>query len=218
MHVLRIIQAHMPKIVVLENVSGLATTQREFFDALLGMIREFRWQGRRYVVEWRVMDTRYFKVAQSRPRLWIVCVRRDVLGHALEWPTPNIESATNIDEIIGPRPPRCTTAMALPPETSTNAVSNVKKALLRLQHTGVDPFSETWILEIDQSASRNGTAMRGCSPCLTKTRCRQGGHWITTNGRRLSTAEMLSLQKMCPDRLRIPDGVSVVDFHGVLGF
>eukprot|EP00969_Alexandrium_andersonii_P005441 235998-Alexandrium_andersonii.AAC.1 len=59
--------------------------------------------------------------------------------------------------------------------------------------------------------------MAGCSPCLTRTRAAQGGHWVTTRGRRLNTREMLKLQAMDPDRFMIPNGVPLGAFNGMIG-
>ena len=45
----------------------------------------------------------------------------------------------------------------------------------------------------------------------------QGGHWVSTYGRRLSTNEMLRLQHMRPDRFQLPSGVSDGAFRGMTG-
>ena len=95
--------------------------------------------------------------------------------------------------------------------------SNMERIIKLLQDKGVDPFKSTYIVEIGQSSSRRGTIMQECSPCLTKTRCSQGGHWVTTHGRKLRTSEMLALQNMTPDRVKKPDNVSEPIFQGMIG-
>ena len=219
LHILRLIKERMPRIVVLENVGGLCSNEhREFFEAVLGLLREMRSHGKHYVVDWRLLDTKYFKVPQSRERVWIVCVRNDALETALVWPTPSPSPCTNIDMIlVWPRPPRASLVHALPPESQGNARANCVRSLGLVRKAGADPFDVTYIMDIDHSKSRAGARMLGCSPCLTVTRSRQGGHWITTHGRRFSTAEMLKLQNMRPDRLQVPEGVSMTAFHGMVG-
>ena len=154
-----------------------------------------------------------------------MCVRSDVLDNKLEWPQPHPEPCRNIDAILGERPtlsqvdaspsapsPPHPTNTPHPPTHPTPQVkqsvpkrvtekSNMERIIKLLQDKGVDPFKSTYIVEIGQSSSHRGTIMQECSPCLTKTRCSQGGHWVTTHGRKLCTSEMLALQNMTPDRV-----------------
>jgi len=46
------------------------------------------------------------------------------------------------------------------------------------------------------ASSQSRHAMRGCSPCLTRSRCGAGGHWLSSRSRRMTTQEMLRLQGM----------------------
>ena len=223
LHILRLVRATAPRIVVLENVGGLLTTHREFFDAVLSMLSETRWSwlpGQRYVIEWRQLDTKEFNIPHSRPRVWIVAVRADSLQNALVWPRAKAPCHT-IDALLdGTRPSRAVLASALPPASSSNARLNVINGLRRVRDRGCDPLEVTHIMEIDNSAhgeSFSSSIMRGCSPCITRRRAQCGGHWVSTRGRRLSTAEMLRLQGMRPARFVVPPSVPTPAFHGMVG-
>ena len=98
-----------------------------------------------------------------------------------------------------------------------NALGMLVRGLASLRNKGRGPFAETYIMEVDHSQSRQGSIMKGCSPCLTRTRAKTGGHWITMHGRRLGTQDMLRLQHMHPGRLRIPDEVPESEFNAMIG-
>jgi site-specific DNA-cytosine methylase len=173
--------------------------------------------GAGYHVEHMKLDTKFFKVPQSRPRIWIVCVRQDMLDGPLIWPTPSATPCIAIDDMLGPRPPRAEVEHALPPESQVNSRTNTIRSLDLIRSGGTDPFGSTFVIDIDHSKSRKGTRMLGCSPCLTRSRAVTGGHWISTHGRRLSVAEMMRLQNMRPDRLEVPDSVPASAFRGMIG-
>lgn len=163
------------------------------------------------------MDTKFFKVPQSRPRIWIACVRCDVLDGPMVWPKPSTTPCIAIDDMLGRRPPRAQVEAALPPESQANSRANTIRSLDLIRKGGTDPLRSTYIIDIDHSKSRGGTRMLGCSPCLTRSRAITGGHWISTHGRRLSTSEMLQLQNMRTDRLEVPDSVPPAAFRGMIG-
>ncbi len=65
----RLIEAKQPTAVVIENVEGLFNSNggRDF-----GMILQ-RMQSMGYAVAWRLFNSRYFGVPQSRPRVYLCC-------------------------------------------------------------------------------------------------------------------------------------------------
>ena len=225
LHVLRIIKATMPKIVVLENVSALTQgKQKTTFEGILQILREIRHASRHagllhYHVDWRVMNTCDYGVPQSRQRLYIVCVRSDVMQMSkLPWPMPpETNLSQKLDSLLGPRPDPLTVSTALPPPHATTARANVLAGLQYLRGIGRKPFEETHVLNIDDSPWRLSKPMKGCSPCLTQARARVGGHWISTHGRRMGTETMLKLQHMNPDRLRRPTDVGETRFNAMIG-
>ncbi len=212
----QLISETMPPVAVLENVKGLATARHaEAFGGLLMLLRDLRdAKGRGYEVQYKVLDTKHFGVPQSRPRLWIILVRSDVLARGLSWPCPSERPCRDIDLILGQRPPRSSLTRKYP--SSTNAQANLLNQMRALKDKGEHPFDDTFILDIDHSQSRAGSSSKGFSPCLTRARARQG-HWISTHGRRLNTGEMAQLQSMLPGRLRLPPGVSHAALNAMIG-
>lgn len=69
----RLLEARLPKIVVLENVHGLLTSHRgRDFTIVLKALDELG-----YGVAWRVLNSQHFGVPQSRRRTYVVAAHRD---------------------------------------------------------------------------------------------------------------------------------------------
>lgn len=64
-----LIQAKSPEVVIIENVEGLFNSNggRDF-----GVILQ-RMTSMGYAVAWRLLNSRYFGVPQSRPRVYLCC-------------------------------------------------------------------------------------------------------------------------------------------------
>ena len=74
----RLVGEGRPRVFVLENVSGLLSSHGgRDFGIVLSTLAELG-----YALEWRVLNSRYFGVSQSRPRIYIVGVDRDRRGPA----------------------------------------------------------------------------------------------------------------------------------------
>lgn len=222
LHILRIIKAKVPKVVILENVSNIRSSKhRATFESVLEILREIRMRrpggpDAFYHVEWNVMNTCNYGLPQSRQRVYIVCVRSDVLQRPLQWPAPS-PSQLDIDSLLGERPSQMIVSKALPPQKSTTTRANVLAGLEFLRQCGAKPFEETWIMNIDDSPNRMSKPLKGCSPCLTRARAARGGHWVTTHGCRMGTETMLKLQGMDPDRIKRPSDVKLGLFNAMIG-
>ena len=73
-----LVEKKLPKIVILENVTGLLNSHRgQDFKTILSSFCEIG-----YGVAWRVINARYFGVPQSRPRIFI-CAWKDRVDLAL---------------------------------------------------------------------------------------------------------------------------------------
>ena len=71
-----LVRARSPKVVILENVHGLLTSHRgRDFAIILKTLDEFG-----YGVAWRVFNSQYFGVPQSRKRVFVAAVHRDPAG------------------------------------------------------------------------------------------------------------------------------------------
>jgi DNA (cytosine-5)-methyltransferase 1 len=67
-----------PKDFILENVKGLTTvTHQNTFKAYLKSLRDGL--GNKYIVSWRVLNTADFGPPQTRPRFYIIGIKRGVL-------------------------------------------------------------------------------------------------------------------------------------------
>ncbi|TRZ49401.1 DNA (cytosine-5-)-methyltransferase [bacterium] len=78
---LKLIKQKLPRVVVLENVTGLLNSHRgQDFKIIISSLTELG-----YGVAWRVMNARYFGAPQSRPRVFICAWkdRVDLAVHAL---------------------------------------------------------------------------------------------------------------------------------------
>jgi site-specific DNA-cytosine methylase len=70
-HLIKLIRERLPNLVVLENVEGvLSNKSGHTFATILRSLTE---SG--YCVDWLVVDLRWFRVPQSRPRLFVVAAR-----------------------------------------------------------------------------------------------------------------------------------------------
>ena len=74
-HLTRLIRERLPKIVVLENVEGLLSNKSGHTFATV--LRSLTQIG--YAVDWLVVDLRWFRVPQSRPRLFVIAARPGAL-------------------------------------------------------------------------------------------------------------------------------------------
>ncbi len=71
-----LVDVRRPKIVVLENVHGLLTSHRgRDFAIVLKTLDELG-----YGVAWRVFNSQYFGIPQSRKRVYVVAVHRDPIS------------------------------------------------------------------------------------------------------------------------------------------
>ena len=223
LYILRVLQLTMPKVVILENVAGLGmANHRPTLEAILELLRWISKGSLRYRVEWQVLDTKFFKIPQSRPRLYIVCVRSDCALERLScfpWPTPSAESSRDIEAFLDPLPRGCPVNAAAkenwPRQSNKTLFRNWALTMAGLVTRGDRPFQKPFVLDIQGGTGT--TAMYGCSPCLTARRAEENGHWISNRARFMSISEMMRLQGMSPERLVIPDGVGKREFKKMIG-
>lgn len=90
--ILRIVQARGPKVLLLENVSGLVTHDRgRTLNTIVSALEETG-----YRVQYRVLDAAFYGVPQRRNRIYIVAMRKDLFSEffAFQWPTPTEKPKT----------------------------------------------------------------------------------------------------------------------------
>jgi DNA (cytosine-5)-methyltransferase 1 len=124
---MRLVEAKRPNVLLLENVVGLLSSHDgcDFAVILTELI------SRGYAVSWRVMNARYFGVAQSRPRVFICAWKDNYLNAAAALFEPVI-SADKLPERHG--------FMAVSHHPSGAIVPNVSYCIAATsgRHTGND--------------------------------------------------------------------------------
>ncbi len=101
--VVRICEYHKPKIIFCENVKGLTIHDRgRTFKIIKGAFEEIG-----YTVYDKVLNSKDFGVPQNRERIYLVCIRNDILNDnvlsGFNFPV-GIQSDTCIRDILDPAP------------------------------------------------------------------------------------------------------------------
>ena len=82
--VLAYIRQHSPRLVLLENVQNLLRINGgEDFETVRRQLSQLE-----YNIHWKVLNTKDYGVPQNRPRLFLVCIRKDIDLHTFSWPEP----------------------------------------------------------------------------------------------------------------------------------
>lgn len=233
------IRLHRPKCFLLENVEGLYRQHKGtlalILELLVGITDS---QGKSiYDVSWKILNTStHGYIPQNRKRLFIAGVLRAAKRHPMVWPgeafqysncclcledSCAINSFTlkvqmhDINMYIEKDTVPVVNFPGRLPDSAT-CRENTLTALKQLRAQGEDPLRERYVIEVASSASRGPHAMKGVSPCLTSTRAKGGGHWLSWKQRFMTTAEMIGLMgvdaKMIP-----PDVVSECVLRGIAG-
>ncbi len=196
----------LPKVVLLENVKGiLFQRHRPFFKKILSALRAIRMDGQPcYDVYCKLLDTRDHGIPQSRPRLYVLCLRRDCVrktGLKFHWP-PKVPTPPLSNFLIQHK-----VKETADQPSSTAALANTVAAYEVLKKRGADP-NHPYVANVYGSRRRGPHIMDGCVPCLTRTRAGTGGHFLLHLGRMTTSVEMQRLQGIPDGRLRRPAHVS----------
>lgn len=86
----RIAKHKQPKYMVLENVKGLMTHDKgKTLDTIVHTLNEIG-----YLVDFDLLNSKHFGVPQSRDRIYIICVRKDLAAQE-EWIIPKKKNVIN---------------------------------------------------------------------------------------------------------------------------
>jgi DNA (cytosine-5)-methyltransferase 1 len=143
-----------------------------------------------YAVDWKLLNTQDHGVPQSRPRVYIVGIRKDRQRSEISFPEPL--PRVSIESFLDPVE-HAPTMADLPPGNSKTARSNVERILKKLMVEGKTPLTKTFTIDHGSSAYRC-SVMEDAVMCMTKSRA--GGHWVTSRGRTMNLDEMLRCQGM----------------------
>ena len=87
---------------------------------------------------------------------------------------------------------------------SATMLGNLMRLLGKMETQGDDP-SDTYFMDICQSAKMGDKIKLNCSPTLTRTRAMAGGYYVSSHSRMLKTTEMLRLQGFPEKRINFKD-------------
>ena len=187
------IAAQRPKCFICENSHRLLSTKFAVeWRALKHQLKQLD-----YYLRYKIINTKDQGIPHSRPRTYLVGVRRDV--KVAKFRFPESIPAEPVDRFLDDGlTSACRFRVNLTMSASVDAL--LLRAFHIFESKGVDPSKEPCF--VDTSASLKwSSAMVGRTPCLTATRCASGGHFITHKGRMMTTSEMCRLQGLPPNRI-----------------
>ena len=164
-----------PKVVVIENVWGLLRNHRATFDMFVTDLKD-----KGYTVLWECLNTLDHGLPQNRPRVYIVGFRSDLKVETFEFPPP-LAVRIPVGRLLSSpdvNPP-------FVPKAHSNAKRRIREALRAVTGQGID--ADVTPVFVDTGASKKFAhfAVNHC-PCLTFSRCSQGGHYVTSLKRKLT--------------------------------
>ena len=198
------------RAIALESVRGLLSKKHiHNFENLCELLEE-----KGFECAHRILDTADHGIPHRRPRLYLVAIHRSCGGISqLEWPEalPHVLPISQVLERTNHR------VENVSPATSPSIMQRLKAMVQAIEVVGIDPSKVTCFIDVDASATRASWSDEEC-PCLTRSRARTGGFYLTTHKRRMCTEEMSRLQGMSPSDLPWQRaGLSRTMFNGGLG-
>ena len=205
------VQTVLPRCFIFENVPGLRhKTHSQALADILNTLQHLRTANgeRVYKVRMRMLDTvTHGGLPQRRKRLFIVGWKRAEEKHEFAW--PETIQPKSIDKLI------CAGEASFACPKMTARIQTILKETYReVRLANGDPHRDPYVVDID-SGKRSGAAM--VSPCLTRTRCRTGGHWLVHRRRMMTLSEIEALQGFPQGYLRLPAGITESQFAAMIG-
>jgi DNA-cytosine methyltransferase len=187
------IAAQRPKAFVCENSHRLLS--KKFAKEWHTVKKELRLLG--YCLKYKIINTKNHGIPQSRPRTYVVGVKRDIMKEKFRF--PRSIPAEPVDRFLDDGlTSSCALRVKLPQSAHVAAIMNRAHSIFQMK--GVDSTQEPCFVETGASLKWS-SVMVGQSPCLTSTRCATGGHFITHRGRLMTMSEMCRLQGLPPNRI-----------------
>eukprot|EP00435_Cladocopium_sp_Y103_P024581 s647_g6.t1 len=169
---LEYIALHRPRVIVLEQVKAIMQQKHEkVWNFVLKILKQLD-----YVVDFQALDTRNYGVPQSRPRVYVLAVAKEICSGDVALPSQ--------------RPDQVDLHWFL----CKNVMGAEKLHLPKYERIlGDKMWSKGYILDVG-SSERFQSVMSNVCPCLTKTRLQQQGYYIPKLRRRLLLQEAAALQ------------------------
>ena len=218
LHCIMYIKSKAPKVFVLENVASLATKRHwADFSLIMNFLRNIKGKAGNpvYRLTWKVVNSLEHGVAQSRPRVYIVGLKKEHRNKRFRWPvpTPLPDLAQFLDSDLQKLPDVPTTATE-----QTNYLSCAKAMIDQGKK-----LTDNFIADLgggfgtSKPGGTHHNLALGYAPCLTKSRCAGNAYYCFARGRKLSLAELFRLQGMPAHRIQAPKGVSPRQLRGMIG-
>jgi len=208
-HIINYIFAALPKSFLLENVKGLTCKpHKETFQNILAALRK----DGKYLVTWKVLNTRDFGLPQNRDRVYIVGLRRDALKLEenkpyFKWPLGNRDACMSLEDTLDKDVP----AEPLPVR-GTRRSAAYELMSKRIQAKGIHLKRKICALDL-LATPKHGSYMVDCVPCLTRSRACRRGYWLTKLDRMLPHVEMLRLQGLPEELARLAETTGVTKYQ-----
>jgi len=185
------IDTKRPRAFVLENVKRLMTHDKgNTFKQVMHTLKGIG-EGA-YEVQCQLLNSQEHGVPQSRPRIYIVGIRKDCKRGEFVYPEPL--PMVSIEGFLDPVKRKPTMEdKDLPPKSSGTAYRNALRVLRQKTKAGCNPLKTTYVVDVDASEEFCGV-MKSRTMCMTKSRSK--GFWLTSRGRRMNVDEMLRCQGM----------------------
>ena len=201
------IVSRRPVAVLLEQTDRLQ--QEEGLDVICRILT-----AAGYSWKWMVLNTMDYGVPQSRRRIYLQAVLSAELRQPLTFPPPlcqkDIPPLSTFLTKSSPPP------VAVLPEHQAHA-RRVQSEMEKHAQRGLNPFVTGLCIDCGSSDKWVGSAVEHAMT-LTKSRCQDFGHWLTSQGRYLDLDDYSKLQGYDPDMLDFPGaGVKPTQGAAMLG-
>ncbi len=205
---LKFITSKQPRLAIMENVVGLVQRHRTTYQKITKHLKKS------YFVYGKVLNTKEHGVPQNRRRIFVVAIRRDSRRWPYAWPKAYKLPAGAATKLLDKKP--TDNPKQLPPKSEPRARSNVKAAYLKMLSRGIDPKRRFIAVDTDASP-RFRTVGNGILPCMTATRARNCGWWLSPVGRRITLNELFKFQGLTDNGLWRRAGISDKQMGFMLG-
>ena len=167
-------------MILFENVTGLLTLHPAYLALIEKKLRNIG-----YYVEHNTMNACDHGLPHNRDRLIVLGTQRSAFAGPFDWP-PAI-APLPLSSLLDKKTPE---EKALDVSKIMPRSNRVRKQVAKIYNdfrkSGIEPSKTPLVIDIDSSCVH---AMHGRSPCLTRTRSANGGHWLSQRGRRQSIPE-----------------------------
>ncbi|CAL1126474.1 unnamed protein product [Cladocopium goreaui] len=187
---MKYVKRRKPRAFVLENVKGLCA--KRFKPVLKGIKEKLQELG--YKTFFGVLNSKNYKVAQDRKRLFIVAVREDSYRRPFKW--PKSQGARSLTSVLDPETSEDVPGRLPANKRSKELALTVYKKVFN-DHK-VDPRKTPVAIDVGCSKSFLTYGV-DIARTLSKSRAESGGFWISSRGRKMTTNEIMRVSGIRPE-------------------